>query len=129
MMRLILIVGAAVLCCLASCDSEDSTGPKPTIMGTWDIVGYADHGVAGVTTGSGTFRNDRTYAMLGTVTYPDEPTDSLKMSGSYLVVASTLTLQTADSTGLWNMVFSGNRVILALRGSSPPTSMTLRKQS
>jgi hypothetical protein len=129
MIRAILVAGAFALVCLASCNGEDSTGPKPSIMGTWDIVGYSDHGVAGVTTGSGTFRNDRTYALLGTVTYPEEPADSLKMSGSYLVVASTLTLQAADSTGLWNMVFSGNGVILTLRGSSPPTSMTLRKQS
>ena len=129
MIRTILVAGTFALVCLASCNGEDSTAPKPTIVGTWDLVGYADHGVAGATTGSGTFRNDGTYAMLGTVTYPGEPTDSLSISGTYQVVASNLTLQTEESTGSWNMVFSGNRLILTLRGSSPPTSMTLRKQS
>jgi len=87
-----------------------------------------DHGVSGATTGSGTFRDDGTFIILGTVTYPGEPADSLAVSGTYQVVATIVTLTTPDGTGAWSMAFSGDRVVLALVGADPPTSITLKKQ-
>jgi hypothetical protein len=68
------------------------------MAGAWDLIGYSDHGVSGVTTGSATFLHDGTFFILGTVTYPGEPTDSLDISGTYQVIAATLTLTTPDGT-------------------------------
>jgi len=69
-----------VMFILASCGSDDSTGPRPTLEGAWDLTAYADHGASGVTTGTASFEHDGTFAILGTVTYPGEPVDSLDVS-------------------------------------------------
>ena len=98
------------------------------MAGAWDLIGYSDHGVSGVTTGSATFLHDGTFFILGTVTYPGEPTDSLDISGTYQVIAATLTLTTPDGTGTWSIAFSGDQVVLTLVGSDPPTRMILREQ-
>jgi len=98
------------------------------MAGAWDLIGYSDHGVSGVTTGSATFLHDGTFFILGTVTYPGEPTDSLDISGTYQVIGATLTLTTPAGTGTWSIAFSGDQVVLTLVGSDPPTRMILRKQ-
>ena len=88
-----------MLMSLVSCDGENSLTPAQKLMGTWDIMGYSDHGIAGATTGSATFGDDGTFAVLGTVTYPGEPVDSLDVSGTYQVSWMTVTLTTPDGTG------------------------------
>lgn len=128
-MRTALLISVAVLLFVVSCDSEDSTRPSPTLEGTWDLVGYTDHGVAGVTTGTSTFRHDSTFVILGTVTYPGEPVDSLDVSGTYQVVAMTVTLTTPDGTGPWSLAFSGDRVVLTRIGADPPTRIKLKRQA
>jgi hypothetical protein len=127
-MRSALLVAALLLCTLNSCGSDKATRPSQTPEGTWDLISYSDQGVTGVTAGSATFRHDGTFVIFGTVTYPGEPTDSLAVSGTYQVVAMIVTLTTPDGTGAWSMVFSGDRVVLTLIGSSPPTTMTLRRR-
>jgi len=122
-------MGTGILLLFVSCNGETSTHPSPKLEGVWDIMGYTDHGVSGATTGSCTFRDDGTYAILGTVTYPGEPVDSLDVSGTYQVVATRLTMTTPDGTGSWSLAFSGDRVVLTLIGAAPPTTMTLKRQS
>jgi hypothetical protein len=51
------VVAAGTL--LAACGS-DSTAPGPELVGTWDLVGFTDSGVAAVTTGTWIFRSDGT---------------------------------------------------------------------
>lgn len=128
-MRSIIWISVCVLLFLISCDSEDSTRPSSRLEGAWDLTGYVDHGVSGATTGSGTFRNDGAFFILGTVTYPGEPADSLDVTGTYRVAATIVTLTTPDGTGAWSMAFSGDRVALALVGADPPTRMTLKRQA
>jgi hypothetical protein len=128
LMRSNLLICIFVALLLVSCDGEDSARPAPELEGTWDLIGYMDRGVSGATTGSATFRDDDTFVILGTVTYPGEPTDSLNVFGTYLVVAMTVTLTTADGMGVWSMVFSGDQVVLALIGVDPPTNMTLKRR-
>ena len=127
-MRSALMIAALLLCALNSCGSDRSTRPSHTMAGAWDLIGYSDHGVSGVTTGSATFLHDGTFFILGTVTYPGEPTDSLDISGTYQVIGATLTLTTPAGTGTWSIAFSGDQVVLTLVGSDPPTRMILRKQ-
>lgn len=125
-MRSILSISVFVLLFLIACDKEDSTRPYPELEGTWDLIGYIDHGVSGVTTGSVIFQDDGTFIIRGTVTYPGEPMDSLDVSGTYQVVAKTLTLTTPDGTGTWSMVYSGDQLVLI--GSDPSTRMTLKRR-
>jgi len=127
--RSVLLMGACLLVFLVSCGDEDSTSPSPTLQGTWDLIGYVDHGISGATTGTATFRNIGTYAILGTVTYPGEPEDSLKVSGTYQVVGHIATLTTPDDHGSWTLRFAGDRVVLSLIGAEPSTTMTLKRQS
>jgi hypothetical protein len=128
-MRTTSLVGIFALLVLLSCNSQDSTIPSQTLEGTWDIVGCSDHGVSGVTTGSATFRQDGTFTVLGTVTYPGEPVDSLDVSGTYKVYVGVVTLTTPDGTANWLLEFSGDRVVLTLAGSDPPTSITLKRSA
>jgi hypothetical protein len=128
-MRSVVPIAASALLWIALFGCDDSTSPSTEIAGTWRIVGYVDHGVAGATTGTAVFRNDGTFSVLGTVTYPGETADSIDVSGTYSVFGSTLTLQTNDGEGEWSMAFSGKRVVLSLAGSDPSTSMTLERRS
>lgn len=121
-------LGVFALLVAAFCGCEDSTGPSRTLEGTWDLAGYTDHGVSGATTGTCTFRPDGTFSILGTVTFPGEAADSLEVSGTYGVIVNYVTLTTPDGTGTWFLAFSGDRVILSLVGSDPPTRMTLRRR-
>jgi len=127
-MRFAFLIGLFGLLVLASIGCDDSTRPSPPLEGKWGIIGYSDHGVLGVTTGSATFRDDGTFVILGTVTYPGEPVDSLDVSGTYRVAKNVVTLTTPEGTGPWSLVFSGDRVVLSLVGVDPPTTMTLKRQ-
>jgi hypothetical protein len=127
-MRSTVLVAAVVLLSLSSCGTDNSTQPSQTLEGVWNLVGYSDHGVSGVTTGSVRFGNDARFVVNGTVTYPGEPVDTLDISGTYQIVGKTVVLTTADDTGTWSVVFSGDQAVLALIGSVPPTTMTLEKQ-
>jgi hypothetical protein len=127
--RSAFLAAVCVFVFLVSCEKDDPTRPSPHLNGAWDLVGYADHGVSGVTTGSAVFRDDSSFVILGTVTYPGEPVDSLRVSGTYQVVDMVATLKTPDGTGAWSLAFSGNRCVLTLAGSVPPTTMTLKRQT
>jgi hypothetical protein len=121
------LVTALLLCTLNSCGSDKLTRPPQTLEGTWDLIGFSDHGVSGVTTGSATFLHDGTFVILGTVTFPGETTDSLNVSGTYHVVGATVTLTTPEGTGTWSIAFSGDQVVLTSAGGNPPTTMTLQR--
>jgi hypothetical protein len=122
-----LLAGLLIVLVLVSC-GEDPTCPPPELTGTWDLVGYADHGVSGLTTGMCTFQDNGTFAIVGTVTYPGEPVDSLSVSGTYEVTDMVVALTTPGGTGSWSLAFAGNQCFLTLVGSTPPTTMTLRRR-
>lgn len=117
-----------LLVSLVSCGDDRSTWPLRTLEGTWNLVGYSDHGVSGATTGEAVFRDDGTFAIDGTVTFPGEPVDTLQVSGSYVVTENIATLTTQDGSGDWSIVYSFSGAVLTLVGSDPPTSMTLKRK-
>jgi len=128
-MRRALLVTAFLLCTLNSCERDKPTQPLRSLEGTWNLIGYTDHGTSGVTTGTATFLEDGTFAIIGTVTYPGEPLDSLNVSGTYEVQGTIVILTTQEGTGAWSLSFSSNQVVLNLVGSSPPTTIALLKQA
>ncbi len=123
--RVATVLVAFVILAHAGC--EDPSNQNRHLEGDWSLAGYSDHGVAGETTGFAHFRHDDTFEIRGTVTYPGEPTDSVIVSGTYAAVADIVTLTTADGSGSWRMTFAENTVLLSLIGSTPPTTITLRK--
>lgn len=49
-MRSTLLIAGLLLCTLNSCGSDKPTPSPQTPEGTWDLIGYCDHGVSGTTT-------------------------------------------------------------------------------
>jgi len=122
------ILGVALVLCLSSCGADDSSRPSQELEGVWGLIGYSDHGVAGVTTGTVTFGSDGRFAINGSVTYPGEPTDEIDVSGTYQIVGKTVVLSVLDDSATWSVAYSGDQVVLSLVGSVPPTTMTLERQ-
>jgi hypothetical protein len=116
----------AVVALLAAC-GKDSTAPSASLVGTWDLVGYTDMGVAAVTTGTWVFRADGTFSVNGTVTFPGEPADPLVVSGGYVHSGSRVTLTIAAQTGDWTLTGSGNDITLTENEPPPANTISLRR--
>jgi hypothetical protein len=113
---------------LAAC-SSDSTAPGPELVGTWDLVGFTDMGVAAVTTGTWIFRSDGTMHVEGTVTFPGEPTEPLVLDGVYVQTGQTVTLTIGAQNGAWGLVEAGNELTLTEDEPPPANTIVLRRQS
>jgi hypothetical protein len=107
----------------------DSTSPAPSLVGGWELVSFTDHGVVGTTTGTMTFDLNGTWAMVGTVTYPGEPIDSLRASGTYTAMGNTVVLTAGPDTGTWSLAWSDSTVTLTLQGPLPTNVIVLRRQT
>lgn len=119
----VLILVAAILPAATACG--DGTSPSRTLVATWDLVSFSDHGVVGTTTGTMTFRSNGTLEVIGTVTYPGEPTDSLTFAGTYQANARTVTLTIGSTTGTWSLTWQDDSVILTLQGPQPTNVIVL----
>jgi hypothetical protein len=119
---------AAAATLVAACGS-DSTAPGPELVGTWDLVGFTDSGIAAVTTGTWSFRSDGTMHVDGTVTFPDEPTEPLVLDGDYVQTGQRVTLTIGAESGAWAMVEDGNGLTLTLDEPPPANTIVLRRQS
>ena len=117
---------AAVAALLAAC-GDDSTAPVTSLVGTWNLVGFTDAGVAAVTTGTWVFRADGTCSVNGTVTFPGEPTDPLIADGTFVQSGNSVTLTIAAQMGTWTLTASGSQVVLTASGPPPANTITLRR--
>lgn len=104
-----------------------ATEPQRTLVGSWFLSSFSDHGVVGTTTGTMTFADDGTFTTRGSVTYPGEPTDSLTLAGAYVLGAgaATVTLTTGGISGVWDLTWSGTGVTLTLQGAMPTNEIVL----
>ena len=82
----------------ASIACGDNASPTRSLLGDWELVSFTDHGVMGITTGTMTFNLDGTWEMIGTVTYPGEPIDSLRTGGTYIATTHTVALTSGADT-------------------------------
>lgn len=105
----------------------DATAPGDALPGTWDLIGFSDHGVAAQTTGTVEFRTDGTFEVDGTVTFPGEPTETLHLAGTWSPGPETVTLTTADGPSTWDVAFSGNEAVLTLDEPAPANTIRLRR--
>ena len=101
----------------------DSTGPSGSLVGTWDVLGFTDTGVAAATTGTAEFRADGTFSVSGTIAFPGEPAESLMIDGSYDQNGSAVSLTTDAQTSNWTLQVSGNEVTLT--EVEPPPANTI----
>jgi hypothetical protein len=108
---------------------SDSTAPGPELVGTWDLVGFTDSGVAAVTTGIWIFRSDRTMHVDGTITFPDEPTEPLVLDGGYVQTGQRVLLTIGAVSDAWALVEDGNELTLTQDEPPPATTIVLRRQS
>jgi hypothetical protein len=119
-----IVVGGTLL---AACGT-DNTGPTPSLVGTWDLVGFTDMGIAAATTGTWIFRSDGTLSVDGTITFPGEPTEALIADGTYVQSGSSVTLTIGTQSGRWTMVESGNDLTLTEDEPPPANTIVLRRQ-
>ncbi|MBN1504752.1 MAG: hypothetical protein JW952_06815 [Candidatus Eisenbacteria bacterium] len=122
------LIGALALLVFVSCGDDETTSWPRTLEGTWDLVGYSDHGVSGVTTGTASFLDNGTFSVVGTVTYPSEPADTVGMYGTYEVNDNIVTLTTTEGSGDWALSFSTDQVVLTRLGVDPATVITLKRR-
>lgn len=112
---------------VAGCGT-DATTPSTSLVGTWDLIGFTDMGVAAVTTGTWVFRSDHTCSVDGTITFPGQPTDSLVADGTFVQSGNRVSLTIAAQTGDWTLTVSGNQITLTEKAPPPANTITLRRR-
>jgi hypothetical protein len=127
-MKRVATRGAAVLLAvvIGACSSSTSVGEM--LLGSWSIAGFDDRGTEGETTGTWTFSADGTFAALGTITYPGEPTDSLRVSGTWLERSATLVdLTVAGETTVWEVSVTSATAVLSFTDPEGTVRITLQR--
>jgi hypothetical protein len=121
-------LGLALAATVAACGS-DGTGPSTSLIGTWDLLGFTEAGVAATTTGIWIFRADGTMHVDGTIAFPGEPAEPLVEDGTFSQSGTRVTLTLSSQTGAWTLVESGGQVTLTQDGASPGNTIILGRRS
>jgi len=122
----ILAVATLLAVSLAACGDDTTTGDQ--LVGTWALAAYDDHGTVGVTTGTWTFSSDATFTVLGSVTYPGEPTDSLDVMGTWMEQGEAAVAMTvAGETTVWDVTLAPDTAVLSLPDQEGEVRITLTK--
>jgi hypothetical protein len=111
-----------------------------SLVGTWDLIGFTDDGVAAQTTGTWTFRSDGSTTINGTVTFPGGPTDDIsgdatyEQNGATVILhvgpdSSTVILHVGPDSSTWTLSMSGDVATLTAVEPPPANTITLRRRS
>ncbi len=92
-----------------------------TLVGTWNVASFSDHGTIGTTTGTCIFDAGGTFTMSGTVTYPGEAVNTFDLSGSRAVRADSVDLTIAGETVAWGVEFPNDINVLLTHPDSEGT--------
>ena len=123
--RWILLLAIALV--FAGCEGDQPRECAGTLEGNWLLIGFSDHGVEAATTGTARFDPDGNFAILGEITFPDEPMDTLDVSGTWAMTGDRVLLTTPDGTGEWEVSFSGMEATLTGEGPEPASAIRLRR--
>lgn len=120
---------AAVLgVAIGACGDTVTVGEQ--LLGTWSLAAFDDHGTVGTTTGTWTFREDGTFWARGTVTFPDEPTDSLSVDGTWLEYStSAIELTIGADVSIWAVSVAGDTAVLSLTDQDGTVRITLTRSA
>lgn len=122
------ISGMTCLLLLAVLACSDTVTLGDRLLGTWTLASFEDRGVVGVTTGSWTFSESGAFSALGTITYPDEPTDSLDVVGTWREYStSAIELTVAGDVSVWAVTLSGDTAVMAFTDVDGTVRITLAK--
>ena len=106
-------------------------GPDLSLVGTWAVLGFVDHGVAADVEGSALFTAYGAYTFdISRVEFPGEPPDAFVVSGTYQMSGDRVTLS-GSSGGVvtYGLLADGDRVIMTSVGRESVTRITLRATS
>ena len=120
-----LVAGLLALTC-AGCG--DGTGPRISLVGEWDFIGFTDAGVAAVATGTWTFAPTDSFSVRGTVTFPGEPTDSVIASGTYSQQRLRVQMTSGAETASWTIAGMGGLLVLTEIEPAPANTIMLRRR-
>jgi len=122
----IVRLAALLAVSLAACGDDTTTGDQ--LVGTWALAAYDDHGTVGVTTGTWTFLSDATFTVLGSITYPGEPTDSLDVIGTWMEQGEAAVAMTVEGeTTVWDVSVTPDTAVLSLPDQEGEVRITLTK--
>ena len=118
-----VVLGGLVI--LVGCGDGDSGG---TLLGTWDLIAYSEHGVAATASGSAVFGGGGEFTITAEITYPGEPPDTIQVNGTWSMQGDRATLTTSEDTGVWLVEFTGEEATLTLVGPAPTNVIQLRRR-
>jgi hypothetical protein len=123
----LILIGLGFLS--AACGDTDGTGPSQSLIGRWDFIGFSDNNVEATTTGTMEFRSNGTVSLVGTVTYPGEPLDSVVVHGTWQQTENTILLTfSPDPATAWTPAFTGDVLLLTAVEPPPQNTIRLRRQ-
>jgi len=121
---------ALLLLILASCSGggEGVLWLGGMLVGNWDLVSFSDGGVTGEAQGTAVFRGDGMFSIVGTVTFPGEPTDSVSVSGRYELGLRSVELITEEGRTSYSLEFHGDDVVMTESEPPPANMIKLRRR-
>jgi hypothetical protein len=129
-MKRATVFGIAVLLGVAMGACGDTVTIGEQLLGTWNLAAFDDHGTVGTTTGTWTFREDGLFWARGTVTFPDEPTDSLSVDGTWQEFStSAIELTVGADVSIWAVRVAGDSAVLSLTDQEGTVRITLTRSA
>lgn len=122
-----LLLSALLLWLTTTC-GDDATEPKPSLVGTWDFIGFSDAGVEAQTTGTAIFRSDGTFSIAGTITFPGGMSVDVNVDGTYEQSGNGVDLTIGEDISTWTLAFTGDRVVFTEVEAPPANTITLRRR-
>ncbi len=106
-------VSATAVLLAFACEKSTIAAPMPSLVGTWNIVGYSA-GTLAATSASGTwiFGSGGTWNLNAVLLVPGLPVDSLTEQGTYVQNANHVAITYSAGTFDWLVTVSGADVTL-----------------
>ena len=124
-----LALAPLVLAAAVGCHQLD--GPDLSLLGTWTVLEFVDHGTPSDVEGVAVFTAEGKYSFDIRFRFPGEPPLGAAVDGTYELVGNRVTLHGSGSNGVtvaYDLLASGDRIIMVdARGPSVPTRITLRR--